>query len=91
MTLKVPYGTPYFPALGTPNSLMDDGQTYSNDCLLAIDPGSLQHAPGCLAVLNEKSHQIILLIRTVNGDNLNVNHVGVVGMFGQVTLEIARK
>jgi hypothetical protein len=92
MALKLPYGTPYFPPLGAPNAFMDSGQTYSNDCILAIDPGSLHHAPGCLAVLNENSHQIILLIRTVDGDNLNVSSVGVVGMFGQVTLElVARK
>ena len=91
MALKVPYSTPAFPALGAPGSFMDQGQTYSNDCLLAIDPGSLNHAPGCLAVLNENSHPIILLIRTVNGDDLNVGSVGVVGMFGQVTLEVAKK
>jgi hypothetical protein len=40
-----------------------------------------QHATGWLAVLNEKSRQIILLIRTVYGDNLNVHHVSVVEMF----------
>lgn len=91
MALKVPYTAHYFSTLGAPGSFMDQGQTYSNDCILAIDPGSLDHRPGCLTVLNESSRQIILLIRTVNGDNLNVGGIGVVGMFGQVTLEVAKK
>lgn len=90
LALKLPFTTPYFPSLGAPNPFMDQGQGYSNDCMLAIDPGSLQHAPGCLAVLNEASGHIVLLVRTVNGDNLNVSFVGVIGMFGQVTFEVKR-
>ncbi|HEY6358742.1 MAG TPA: hypothetical protein VIX35_10890 [Vicinamibacterales bacterium] len=90
LALKLPLATPHFPALGSPNPFMDEGQSYSNDCMLALDPGGLNHAPGCLAVLNEPKPPITLLIRTVNGDNLNVSSVGVVGMFGQVTFEVKR-
>lgn len=90
MELTIPYTSVYFPTLGTPNSFMDAGQTYSNDCVLAIDPGSLLHVPGCIAVLNEQSRKIILLIRNVQGDNINLNQVGVVGAFGQITFEVAK-
>src|SRR5262245_45538517 len=37
--LAVPFTSVYFPGLGVPNSFMDAGQSYSNDCVLAIDPG----------------------------------------------------
>jgi len=81
----------YFPAIGSPSSFMDGGQTYSNDCILALDPGGVQHAPGCVAVLNEQTHKIVLLIRNVNGSNINGNNLGVIGVFGQITFEITRR
>jgi hypothetical protein len=90
MELSVPFGSVFFPALGSPNPFMDAGQSYTNDCVIAIDPGSIQHVPGCVAVLNEH-HKVILLIRNVPGDNLNASHVGVVGAFGQITFEVTHK
>jgi hypothetical protein len=91
MELSVPFGGVFFPALGSPNSFMDAGQSYTNDCVIAIDPGSIAHVPGCVAVLNEQNHKVILLIRNVPGDNLNASNVGVVGAFGQITFEAAHK
>jgi hypothetical protein len=88
MELSVPFGSVYFPALGSPNSFMDAGQSYMNDCLLAIDPGSLAHFAGCVAVLNEQNHKVVLLIRNLQGSNLNSTNVGVVGAFGQITFEV---
>ncbi len=91
MALSVPFGSVFFPALGSPNSFMDAGQSYTNDCVIAVDPGSIAHVPGCVAVLNEQNHKVILLIRNVPGDNLNASHVGVVGAFGQITFEVTHK
>jgi hypothetical protein len=91
MELNVPFSSVHFPGLGTPNSFMDAGQSYSNDCVIAIDPGSIQHVPGCVAVLNDQHHKVILLIRNVPGDNLNASNVGVVGAFGQITFETRHK
>ena len=47
--------------------------------------------PGCVAVLNDPHHKVILLIRNVPGDNLNATGVGVVGAFGQITFEVRHK
>jgi hypothetical protein len=91
MELSVPFGSVYFPAIGNPSSFFDTGQTYTNDCVIALDPGSVAHVPGCVAVLNEQTHKVILLIRNVPGDNINANNVGVVGAFGQITFEITAK
>jgi hypothetical protein len=91
MELKVPFGSVHFPAIGTPSSFNDAGQTYSNDCVIAQDPGSFAHDPGCVTVLNEPSHKVILLIRTVPGENINLNKVGVKGFFGQITFEVIHK
>ncbi len=91
MELKVPFASVFFPALGTPNSFMDAGQSYTNDCVIAIDPGSIAHVPGCVAVLNEQSHKVVLLVRNVPGDNLNATNVGVVGAFGQIAFEVTHK
>jgi len=91
MELSVPFSSAFFPGLGSPNSFMDAGQSYTNDCVIAIDPGSLAHVPGCVAVLNEQNHKVILLIRNVPGDNLNGTNVGVVGAFGQIAFEVAHK
>lgn len=91
MELKVPFGSVHFPALGAPSSFMDGGQTYSNDCILAIDPGSVQHEPGCVALLNDPHHKVILLIRNVSGSNLNSSGVGVIGAFGQITFEVIHR
>jgi hypothetical protein len=91
MELSVPFGSVHFPAIGSPNSFFDAGQTYSNDCVLALDPGSFAHAPGCVAVLNEQNHKVILLLRNVPGDNINANHIGVIGAFGQITFEVTAK
>jgi hypothetical protein len=89
MELDIPFSSLFFPALGAPSSFNDGGQTYSNDCVIAEDPGGIPHATGCVAVLNESSHKIVLLIRNVPGANINT--VGVVGFFGQITFEVARK
>src|SRR5262245_43001401 len=75
LELKVPFGSVYFPALGAPSVCMDGGHTYTNDCVIAIDPCSLQHVPGCVAVLNEPTHKVVLLIRNVQGDNINSSGV----------------
>jgi hypothetical protein len=91
MELSVPFGSVYVPAIGNPNSFFDKGQTYSNGCVIAQDPGSFAHVPGCVAVLNEHTHKVILLIRTVPGTNINANNIGVVGFFGQVTFEVTHK
>ena len=91
MELSVPLGSVYFPAIGNPSSFNDVGQTYTNDCVIAPDPGSVLHVPGCVAVLNEKTHKVILLIRTVPGDNINANNLGVKGAFGQITFEITHQ
>jgi hypothetical protein len=91
MELSVPFGSVYFPALGNPSSFNDTGQTYSNDCIIATDPGSVAHVPGCVAVLNDKTHKVILLLRNVQGSNINANHIGVLGTFGQITFETTRK
>jgi hypothetical protein len=91
MALKVPFAGVYVPPIGSPSSFNDGGQTYSNDCVLALDPGGVAHAPGCVAVLNEPTHTVVLLVRNVPGDNINASHLGVIGFFGQVTFEIAKK
>lgn len=89
--LSVPFSSVYFPGLGSPSSFMDAGQSYTNDCVIAIDPGSLAHIPGCVAVLNEQNQKVILLIRNVAGTNINASNVGVVGAFGQITFEVRHK
>jgi hypothetical protein len=88
MELTVPFSSVFFPGLGAPNPFMDAGQSYTNDCVIAIDPGSIAHVPGCVAVLNEQHHKVVLLIRNVPGDNINASNVGVVGAFGQITFEV---
>ena len=89
--LSVPFGSVYFPIIGNPSSFMDGGQTYSNDCIIAPDPGGVAHAPACVAVLNEQTHKVVLLIRTVPGSNINTSNLGVIGAFGQVTFEVTHK
>lgn len=89
MELKIPFSSVFFPAIGAPNVFNDGGQTYSNDCVIALDPGGIPHVAGCVTVLNESSRKIVLLIRNVPGDNMNT--VGVVGAFGQITFEVGRK
>ena len=91
MELSVPFSCPYFPTLGSPSYFMDHGQSYSNDCVLVPDPGSPHHVPGFVAVLNESTHKVVLLISSVPGYNVNAARLGVVGAFGQVTFEVARK
>ncbi len=91
MELNVPFASVYVPAIGSPSSFNDGGQTYSNDCVIANDPGGVAHEPGCVAVLNEPTRKVVLLIRTIPGDNINANKSGVIGFFGQVTFEIAAK
>jgi hypothetical protein len=88
MELKVPFGSVYVPAIGNPSSFMDAGQTYTNNCVIAIDPGSISHVPGCVAVLNDKKHKVILLIRNIPSGDINASNIGVFGFFGQITFEI---
>ena len=91
MELSVPFTASYFPALGAPNFFMDAGQSYSNDCVLVPDPGSPTHTPGYAALLNESSHKVVLLISSIPGYSLNASKLGVVGAFGQLTFEVAKK
>jgi hypothetical protein len=88
MDLSVPFTCPYFPVLGAPNVFMDAGQSYSNDCVLVPDPGSPTHTPGFVAVLNESTHKVVLLVSSIPGYSVNAAHLGVVGAFGQVTFEV---
>ena len=89
--LKVPFTCPYFATLGAPNFFMDAGQSYSNDCVLVPDPGSPTHKPGYVAVLNESTHKVVLLISSIPGYSVNSAGLGVVGAFGQVTFEVKHK
>jgi hypothetical protein len=91
MALKVPFGCPYFPTLGAPSYFMDAGQSYSNDCVLVPDPGSPTHNPGYVAVLNESSHAVVLLISSIPGYSVNASQLGVTGAFGQITFEVIHK
>lgn len=91
MELSLPFACPYFPTLGTPNFFMDAGQSYSNDCVLVPDPGSPTHKPGYVAVLNESTYKVVLLISSIPGYSVNASQLGVVGAFGQVTFEVAHK
>jgi hypothetical protein len=91
MELTVPFASVYVPAIGVPSTFNDGGQTYSNDCILAPDPGGVVHEPGCVVLLNEQSRKVVLMVRNVNGSNINLQNYGVIGFFGQITFEIARK
>jgi hypothetical protein len=91
MELKVPFESVYVPAAGSLSMFMDGGQTFSNDCVIAFDPGSVAHQAGCVTVVNEPNHKVVLLVRTVRGDNINANNPGVLGFFGQITFEIVHK
>jgi hypothetical protein len=91
MELSVPFGSPFFPTLGAPNFFMDAGQSYSNDCVLVPDPGSPTHAPGYVALLNESTHKVVLLITSIPGFSVNASQTGVTGAFGQVTFEVTQK
>jgi hypothetical protein len=91
MELTVPFTAPYFPALGAPNFFMDAGQSYSNDCVLVPDPGSPTHASGYVALLNESTHKVVLLISSIPGYTLNASQLGVVGAFGQLTFEVVSR
>src|SRR5262252_1572779 len=81
MELSVPFTAPYFAGLGAPSSFMDGGQSYSNDCVLVPDPGSPTHTPGYVALLNESSHKVVLLISSIPGYTLNGSQTGVTGAF----------
>ncbi len=91
MDLSVPFTAPYVPALGAPNFFMDAGQSYSNDCVLVPDPGSPTHKPGFVALLNESTHKVVLLISSIPGYSVNASGLGVVGAFGQMTFEVGHK
>jgi hypothetical protein len=91
MELSVPFTCPYFPTLGTPSYFMDAGQSYSNDCVLVPDPGSPTHNAGYVAVLNESTHKVVLLISSIPGYSVNAAQLGVLGAFGQVTFEVVHK
>jgi hypothetical protein len=90
MELTVPFTAPYFASLGNPTIFMDGGQIYSNSCVLVPDPGSPQHTAGYVALLNESTHKVVLLVSAL-GYNINPQHLGVVGAFGQLTFELGRK
>jgi hypothetical protein len=67
---------------------MDGGQSYSNDCVLVPDPGSPTHNAGYVAVLNESTHKVVLLISSIPGYSVNAAQLGVLGAFGQITFEV---
>ena len=71
--------------------MRDCDKWYSNDCVIAIDPGSLAHVAGCVAVLNEQNHRVVLLIRNVPGTNLNATNVRRRRAFGQIAFEVTHK
>jgi hypothetical protein len=91
LELSVPFTAPYFSGLGTPGYFMDAGQSYSNTCVLVPDPGSPTHKPGYVALLNEPTHKVVLLISSIPGYSLNAAQLGVVGAFGQLTFEVRRR
>jgi hypothetical protein len=91
MELNIPYRSIYFPSIGTPSSFFDAGQTYSNDCVIAVDPGSVTHLPGCVVVLNEVSQKIVLMVRNIPSGNINSSTIGVFGAFGQITFEVTAR
>jgi hypothetical protein len=91
MELSVPFAAPHFPTLGAPNPFMDGGQSYANDCVLVPDPGSPTHKPGYVALLNESTHKVVLLISSIPGYNVNASQLGVVGAFGELTFEIVHR
>ena len=45
MELDIPFSSIHFPSIGAPSSFNDGGQTYSNDCVIASDPGGLRMCP----------------------------------------------
>jgi hypothetical protein len=45
MALTVPFSSVYIPPIGNPSTFNDGGQSYSNDCIIAVDPGGLLHVP----------------------------------------------
>jgi hypothetical protein len=44
-----------------------------------------------VAVLNDKKHKVILLIRNIPSGDINASNIGVFGFFGQITFEITAK
>lgn len=91
MQLKIPFNSVFFPSIGAPSSFMDGGMTYSNDCVINPDPGSINHVPGCVVVLNDKPRRIILMVRLVPNNNINSSNIGVFGTFGQIAFEVSPK
>jgi hypothetical protein len=91
MELNIPFQSIHFPNIGNPSSFFDAGQTYSNDCVIAVDPGSVTHVPGCVVELNEISHKIVLMVRNIPSGNINSSNIGVFGTFGQITLEVTSR
>ena len=91
MQLKVPFAAPYFPALGSPSNFMDHGQSYTNACVLVPDPGSPHHTAGYVTLLNDPAHHVTLMISSVPGYSVNAGGLGVVGAFGQLTMEAITK
>jgi hypothetical protein len=91
MELNIPFGSIHFPNIGSPSSFFDAGQTYSNDCVIAVDPGSVTHVPGCVVVLNEISHKIVLMVRNIPSGNINSSNIGVFGTYGQITFEVTSR
>jgi hypothetical protein len=59
--------------------------------VLVPDPGSPTHTPGYVALLNESTHKVVLLISSIPGYSVNAYQYGVVGAFGQLTFEVANK
>ena len=59
--------------------------------MLVPDPGSPTHKPGYIAVLNESTHKVVLLMSSIPGYSVNASQLGVVGAFGQVTFEVVHK
>jgi hypothetical protein len=82
MELNIPFRSVHFAAIGSPSSFFNAGQIYSNDCVIAVDPGSVTHVLGCV-VLNDVSHKIVLMVRNIPSGNINSSNIGVFGTFGR--------
>ena len=91
MELKVPFTSPVFSSARRPELLHGRRTELFNDCVLVPDPGSPTHKPGYVAVLNESTHKVVLLISSIPGYSVNAAQLGVVGAFGQLTFEVVHK
>ena len=77
---RFPLAASTFRSIGNPSSFFDAGQTYSNDCVLALDPGSCRACAGLRDAAERELYKVVLLIRNIPGNNINANNIGVLGV-----------